>query len=128
MKLNKKILSLIAISTICIGCDNSNNSSSNSNNNLKEKLAKVEISNAQNNGQVINPENVKHERKKLVRMAHKVGKGEITVKKYWECFNAWKAHAELGNSNKVIQRMITYAKDILKESLDETQNKNNCTD
>lgn len=77
---------------------------------------------------LINPENVKHERKKLVRMAHKVGKGEITVKKYWECFNAWKAHAELGNSNKVIQRMITYAKDILKESLDETQNKNNCTD
>lgn len=58
MKLNKKILSFIAISTICIGCDNSNNSSSNSNNNLKEKLAKVEISNSQNNGRVINPENV----------------------------------------------------------------------
>lgn len=77
---------------------------------------------------LINAQNVKHERKKLVRMAHKVAKGEITVSKYWECFNAWKAHAELGNTYKVIQRMIKYAKQVLKENLDETENKNNRTD
>lgn len=76
---------------------------------------------------IINPENVKHERKKLVRMAHKVAKGEMTVGKYWECFNAWKAHAELGNSYKLILRMIEYAKRILKESLDETYNTTNST-
>ena len=60
-------------------------------------------------------------------MAHKVAKGEITVGKYWECFNAWKAHAELGNTYKVVQRMIQYAKQVLKESLDEKQNKDNRT-
>ena len=76
---------------------------------------------------LINSQNVKHERKKLVRMAHKVAKGEITVGKYWECFNAWKAHAELGNTYKVVQRMIQYAKQVLKESLDEKQNKDNRT-
>ena len=43
----------------------------------------------------------------------------MTVGKYWECFNAWKAHAELGNSYKLIGRMIQYAKQVLKESLDE---------
>lgn len=78
---------------------------------------------------LINSENVKHERKKIVRMAHKVAKGEITVKKYWECINAWKAHAELGNTYGVVKNMITFAKEKLKESLDEVQKyKDNCAD
>ena len=78
---------------------------------------------------LINSENVKHERKKIVRMAHKVAKGEMTVKKYWECINAWKAHAELGNTYGVVKNMITFAKEKLKESLDEVQKyKDNCAD
>ena len=76
---------------------------------------------------IINPKNVKHERKKLVRLAHKVAKGEITVGKYWECFNAWKAHAEQGNSYQLIQRMIKYAKDTLKETMEDDRDNYNDT-
>ena len=77
---------------------------------------------------ILNPENVKHERKKLVRMAHMVHKGEMTLDKYWECYNAWRAHAELGNSYKLILRMNKYAKDLLKEGdTDDTRNTNQCS-
>lgn len=64
---------------------------------------------------IIDPKNVKHERKKLVRMAHKVEKGEMTLEKFYECYNAWKAHAELGNSYLLIQRMDEYVRKLMEE-------------
>lgn len=64
---------------------------------------------------ILNPQNVKHERKKLVRMAHLVKKGDITKAKYYECYNAWRAHAKLGNSYKLLQRMDKYVKVLLEE-------------
>ena len=64
---------------------------------------------------IINPQNVKHERRKLCRMAKLVKKGIITKEKYWECYSAWKAHAESGDSHKLIRRMDEYAAEILKE-------------
>ena len=73
---------------------------------------------------LIDPKNVKHERKKLVRMANKVAKGEITEAKYWECFVAWKAHAEKGNSYKLLQKMDKYAKEVLKEAKNERSSLN----
>ena len=54
---------------------------------------------------LINPENVKRERKKLVRMVGKAKRGEITRKKVDECYEAWKAHAEKGNTKKLLKRM-----------------------
>ena len=77
---------------------------------------------------ILNPETVKHERKKLVRMAHMVHKGEMTKAKYYECYNAWRAHAELGNSYKLIQRMNKYANNLLKEDANDSQNQNNRSD
>lgn len=65
---------------------------------------------------IINPKNVKHERKKLVRMIHLVQKGVITMEKFDECYSAWKAHAELGNSYQLLGRMDTYVKE-LKEAI-----------
>ena len=63
---------------------------------------------------IINPENVKHERKKLYRMAELVKKGELPAGKLYECYNAWKAHAKLGNSHKLIVRTDAYVKDLMK--------------
>lgn len=64
---------------------------------------------------IIDPDNVKHERKKLYRMAQLVKDGKKRKSKMLECYNAWKAHAKLGNSYKLIMRMDSYVKELLKE-------------
>ena len=61
---------------------------------------------------IIRPENVKHERKKLYRMAEKVKKGEMTREKFNDCYGAWKAHAQQGNSFLLLQRMDAYVKSL----------------
>ena len=65
---------------------------------------------------LITSENVKHERKKLVRMVHKAQRGEITRKKVDECYQAWKAHASKGNTQKVMKRMEEYYQALWEES------------
>ena len=62
---------------------------------------------------LIDTGNVKHERKKLYKMAQKVKKGEMTEQKFYEGYRSWKAHAELGNSYKLLKRMDEYVKSIL---------------
>ena len=57
---------------------------------------------------LISSDNVKRERKKLVRMVHKARRGELSRKKVDECYKAWKAHASKGNTYKVITRMDAY--------------------
>ena len=54
---------------------------------------------------IINPKNVKHERKKLFRLSQLVKNGTITMDKFNECYNSWKAHARLGNSYKLLRKM-----------------------
>jgi len=63
---------------------------------------------------IIDPKNVKHERKKLYRMAQKVKHGEMTMEKFNECYSSWKAHASLGNSYLLLQRMDKYVKSLFK--------------
>ncbi len=67
---------------------------------------------------IIDPKNVKHERKKLRRMANLIIKGELDEKKMLECYTSWKAHAKLGNSYLLLQRMDRYVKSLLKECKD----------
>lgn len=62
---------------------------------------------------IIDPKNVKHERKKLVRMANLVANGEMTKEKFYECYFAWKAHANLGNSYMLIQHMDKFVEQLL---------------
>ena len=62
---------------------------------------------------IIDPKNVKHERKKLLRMSHLVQKGVLTVRKFYEGYDSWKAQAELGNSFKLLQRMDRYVKRLM---------------
>ena len=48
------------------------------------------------------------ERRKLHRMASLVRAGKMTREKVDQCYKSWKAHAEIGNSWKLIQRMDQY--------------------
>lgn len=59
---------------------------------------------------VVNPQNVRGERKKLRRMVRLAKAGRITKAKVDDCFRAWKAHAAKGNSFKLMQRMDAYYK------------------
>lgn len=61
---------------------------------------------------LIDPVNVKRERKKLVRLVHKAKRGEISKKKVYECYAAWRAHAEKGNSWHLLKRMDKYLNDL----------------
>lgn len=65
---------------------------------------------------IIDPANVKHERKKLVRMAAMLSRGEITEAKIRQCYQSWTAHAKLGNSYKLIKRMDEYVDNLISEA------------
>ena len=62
----------------------------------------------------LNSENVRHERKKLVRMVNKEKKGELTKEKTNECFHSWRNNAGKGNSNKLVSRTEKYIKTLRK--------------
>ena len=64
---------------------------------------------------IIDPKNVKHERKKLARMARLVREGRMTREKFDECYGSWKAHADLGDSHKLLQRMDAFVRELFKE-------------
>lgn len=72
----------------------------------------------------LDPQNVKHERKKLYRMVQKAKRGEITRQKVDQCYASWKAHASLGNSYKLIKRMDKFYEDLWRDN-NETQPKRN---
>ena len=63
----------------------------------------------------LDPKNVKHERRKLKKMAEKAKRGETTREKVDECYNAWKNHAKRGNSYKLLQRMDRYYKELWRD-------------
>lgn len=60
----------------------------------------------------INPDNVKHERKKLFRAVAKAKKGELPKWKVHQMFKSWKVHASKGNSVKLIRNMNEYYKEL----------------
>jgi len=62
---------------------------------------------------ILNPDNVKRERRKLSRLVNKYKHGETTKEKVYECYNGWKNHAEHGNSTLLIARMDAYLKEML---------------
>ena len=64
---------------------------------------------------IIDPKNVKHERKKLRKMSALVKAGKMTQGKFDECYCSWKAHANLGNSYLLLRRMDGYVKSLFTE-------------
>lgn len=69
----------------------------------------------------IKSDNVRKERKRLVRLVHKAKRGELTRAQADACFAAWIAHAEHGNSFKLIQRMRKFYKALWEEEYDNHQ-------
>lgn len=65
----------------------------------------------------LNPQNVSRERRKLKRLVHKCKRGEISKAKVYECYEGWKAHADKGNSYKLIRRMDQYLKSLWRQDL-----------
>ncbi len=63
----------------------------------------------------LDPQNVKHERRKLRKMVAKAKRGEMTKEKVDECYRSWKNHAEKGNSYKLIQRMDQYYRELWRD-------------
>lgn len=66
----------------------------------------------------IQPEKVKHERKKLRRMVRKAKKGLLTKGKVDQCYDSWREHASHGNSYELLQRMDQYYKALWREDYD----------
>lgn len=63
------------------------------------------------NGKIVmtlNSDNIRHERKKLVRMAARVADGTMTLDKMRECYRSWRDFASKGNSYKLLTRMDDY--------------------
>lgn len=56
------------------------------------------------------PDNVKRERKKLARLVKKSLRGELPRASVDKSYQAWRNHAEKGNSFKLLQRMDEYYK------------------
>lgn len=70
-------------------------------------------------------DSTRHERRKLKRMVMKEMKGELEPKKTNECYQAWKNHAENGNSFKMVQRTDRYLNKLRKEGKQHDNQKNN---
>ena len=58
------------------------------------------------------PKNVKNYRRKLFRLVKLAKKGRITKDKVDECYRSWCAHAERGDSTKLLRRMDAYYKSL----------------
>jgi len=56
----------------------------------------------------LNSDNIRHERRKLRKLAKLVRKGEVTREKVDECYHSWRANACKGNTYKMVQRMDHY--------------------
>lgn len=61
---------------------------------------------------LVDPQNVKRERRKLYRLVKLCKMGNISKNKVYSCYNSWKAHISKGNSHNLTIRMDKYFKDL----------------
>lgn len=64
---------------------------------------------------LIDPKNVKMERKRLCRMVGLARKGRMTREKVDECYKSWRNHASKGNSHNLLRRMDAYYRSLWEE-------------
>lgn len=64
---------------------------------------------------LIKPESVKRERRRLRKLVKLAKKGKLTKEKVNQCYEAYKAHAERGNTWKMLQRLDEFYKNLWKE-------------
>lgn len=61
------------------------------------------------------PENVKCQKRKLRKLANKVLQGRITIGKFDECYQSWRAHAKKSDSRYTIRKLDKYQKNLKEE-------------
>ena len=61
---------------------------------------------------ILNGQNIKHQKYKLRKMIKK----PVSKEKIQECYNSWKAHANNGNSYKLLQKMDNYLSLLIQEA------------
>lgn len=64
---------------------------------------------------LIKSENVKRERKKLLRLVEKSKRGDLPKEKVDESYASWRTHAAKGNTQMLLRRMDKYYKDLWRE-------------
>lgn len=64
---------------------------------------------------LIKSENVKRERKKLLRLVEKSKRGDMPKEKVDESYASWRTHAAKGNTQMLLRRMDKYYKDLWRE-------------
>lgn len=64
---------------------------------------------------LIKSENVKRERKKLLRIVEKSKRGDLPKEKVDESYASWRTHAAKGNTQMLLRRMDKYYKDLWRE-------------
>ncbi len=98
---------------------------------LSEKFAflgfRYQISDAGKVRMTLDSENVRHERKKLRRLANRAKEGLTTEAKMDECYQSWKANAAKGDSDRLFKRMDGYIS-ILKEEIHEAHRSKDATE
>ena len=65
---------------------------------------------------LIRRRNAAHARKKLYKLAKKVQRGEISTTDYLNSYQCWRAHANRGNSHKLLRRMDRLCLQLLERS------------
>jgi len=61
---------------------------------------------------LVDPQNVKQQRRRLKRLVRKAQRGGITREKVDQCYESWRAHAKQGNSYRLLKRMDAYYKEL----------------
>ena len=64
---------------------------------------------------LLKSEKVKRERKKLRKLVKLAKQGKITREKVDQCYTSWKAHAQRGNTWKILKRMDVFYENLWKE-------------
>lgn len=64
---------------------------------------------------LLKSEKVKRERRKLRKLVKLAKQGKITREKVDQCYTSWKAHAQRGNTWKILKRMDAFYENLWKE-------------
>ena len=75
---------------------------------------------------LLDTNNVRMERRKLVRLVHRVRKGYMTRKQVDNCYQSWRAHAVKGNTHNLVRRMDKFYESLWNKPIIVGERNNKC--
>lgn len=69
------------------------------------------------------PKNIKREKRKITKLAKLVKAGKISIAKFDECYQCWRAHAKKSDSRYSIRKLDKYQKQLKEELVSWQENK-----